>query len=124
MKLLLFLLLNLSTFAFKINSLDFNKNIKIGDYGEKEYKIINTTTTPIKYTLDIENSLNNINITPKTFIIPEGKTKNFKIIVNGIKKGNYTYFLTILEETLNLNLNTNNAKIKMKYRIEHKYSVD
>lgn len=122
-KIVFFLILSVASFAFKIDSLDFDKTIAIDEKATQVYTLTNNKNYPLRYQLSIEESDKNISVTPKTLLIPAHSEKKFSVAVTGASKGEKHYFLILEEEGVNLENKGSYAKLKMKYRIEHKYWV-
>ena len=123
-KILLFLILSFSAFALKIDDVDMNKTVKVGERASKTFKLSNSKKYPLRYRLSIENNVKGVKVIPSTLLIPAFSEKSFKVSVEGINKGEKVYFLVLDEEPINLQTEGSSAKIKMKYRIEQKYMVE
>lgn len=123
-KILLFLILSFSAFALKIDDVDMNKTVKVGERASKTFKLSNDKKYPLRYRLSIENNVKGVKVIPSTLLIPAFSEKSFKVSVEGINKGEKVYFLVLDEEPINLQTEGSSAKIKMKYRIEQKYTVE
>lgn len=123
-KILLFLILSFSAFALKIDDVDMNKTVKVGERASKTFKLSNDKKYPLRYRLSIENNVKGVKVIPSTLLIPAFSEKSFKVSVEGINKGEKVYFLVLDEEPINLQTEGSSAKIKMKYRIEQKYMVE
>lgn len=123
-KIILFVILSFSTFAFKIDEVKFDKIVPLGKSVTKEFTLENTKDKGVRYMLSIEGNKKNISVTP-TKIILQGKEKGkFKVTVKGEPKGKGEYFLVIDEKYLDLNKESTQMKINMKYRIKQKYTVE
>lgn len=123
-KILLFLILSLSTFALKSPDVDMNVSVKVGEKREKKFTLINDKSYPLRYKLSIANGSGAESVTPTTLLIPAFEKKDFQVSVIGKSKGEKKYKLILEEDALNLNQGGSSAKIKMKYRIEQKYVVE
>lgn len=123
-KIILFVILSFSTFAFKIDEVKFDKIVPLGKSVIKEFTLENTKDKGVRYMLSIEDNKKNISVTP-TKIILQGKEKGkFRVTVKGEQKGKGEYFLVIDEKYLDLNKESTQMKINMKYRIKQKYTVE
>lgn len=123
-KIIFFFLISLNIFAFKIDSLNFDQKIKIGEKASKEFFLENNKDNIVRYKISIEGNKKNIKVSPNNLIISKGKSKSFTITIDGKGKlGEHTYFLIIEEEVVNLEKKESAAKIKLKYRIEQKYYI-
>lgn len=123
-KILLFLILSLSTFALKSPDVDMNVSVKVGERREKKFTLINDKSYPLRYKLSIADGSGAESVTPTTLLIPAFEKKDFQVSVIGKSKGEKKYKLILEEDALNLNQGGSSAKIKMKYRIEQKYVVE
>lgn len=122
-KIILFMILCVSSFAFKISSTNFDKEMGIGESKSEVYTIYNKKNYPLRYKASIEKNPTNIKVEPKNILIPANSSKDIEVSVVGDKVGEQRYFLLLEEEALNLENSGTQAKLKMKYRIEHKYRV-
>lgn len=121
---LVFLVLSVCSFGLKIDSVDFDEKIKVGESVTKEFTLLNSNDTHIQYMLEVEGKPKNIKVEPSNIVIPPFESKKFKITVVGDKIGENSYFLVLRENKLNIDEKVTQVKVKMNYRIEQKYIVE
>ena len=112
----LFFMFNLLSFSFSIDNLDFDKQVKENETIGKEFLIKNTSDYNKKYEISIKESknskiLNNIKVVPSVLILKKNDSKKINIQVknNGLKNGEYEYYLVIKERNIDLKKNEKNV---------------
>lgn len=121
---ILFMVLSISTFAFRISDTKLDLKVKVGEKKEKTFILKNDNKYSLRYKLGLENNVKGVMITPTTILIPAYGQKEFKVSVEGISKGEKRYKLILDEDVIGVRTQGSSAKIKMKYRIAQKYIVE
>lgn len=124
-KILLFLIIGVTTFSIKLDEIKFNKVVKKGESVEKTFTLTNNKEAVVKYSLSIEEAEKNKNIevTPKSILILPKQEKKFKIKVKGNELGEKSYYLNIRENSIDVKNQKNDLKVNMIYRFQQKYTV-
>lgn len=94
-KILLFLVICSLSFALELDSIDFDKKIKIGNSGQKEYTLINNSDVEKEFYLF--SSDENVKVYPKGLRLIPYQSKKFLIKVIPKEIGKREYYLIIKE---------------------------
>lgn len=119
----LFFIFSTLIMGLKIDDVDFNQEIFLGEVATKEFFLENKKTETLRYKFSIEETDENVHVRPTVLILKPGDRKSFKVIAEGNKTGEYRYFLVLQEEVINLEKSKKEMRVKMKYRLKQKYNV-
>lgn len=91
----LFLVVCSLSFSLELDSIDFDKKIKIGNSGQKEYTLINNSDVEKEFYFSSDDE--NIQIQPKGLRLIPYQSKKFIIKVSPKETGKREYYLIIKE---------------------------
>ncbi|MGL4861577.1 MAG: hypothetical protein ACRC3I_03250 [Cetobacterium sp.] len=127
LKAIIFLLLNVVTYSFKMSNPTFDKRIIKGEKASKIYTIENNSSHKKIYELKFENESDLKRVTPSRFLLNPQEEKKILVEIGTNQKteiGNYEDLLIIKEKVINTEKNNSSTSINMTYRIKQKYVVD
>lgn len=96
-RILLFLVVYSLSFSLELDSIDFDKKIKIGSSGQKEYILINNSDVEKEF--HFSSNDDNVKIYPKGLRLIPYQSKKFVIKVSPKEIGKREYYLIIKEIT-------------------------